>query len=151
MRAALALPVLAGVTPAGATASLSCSAQDRAVSFAVEAVVSHGVGEVVTGFRGEAILRLKGIPDGFRPQVFESGNLTQAWIRGRDVKIRIYRDGPESGPRASVELVIETRGAGGDATDFRGTYELSVEHLAASSGAEARTAKARGKAACSLG
>jgi hypothetical protein len=40
-------------TPAYATASLSCSANDKSPRFSAEGIVSHGVGETVAQFAGE--------------------------------------------------------------------------------------------------
>jgi hypothetical protein len=53
-------------TPAYATASLSCSADDKSLRFSAEGIVSHGVGEAVAQFAGELEVRLKDAPPGLR-------------------------------------------------------------------------------------
>jgi len=48
-----AIAALLLATPAYATASLSCSADDKSLRFSAEGIVSHGVGEGVAQFTGE--------------------------------------------------------------------------------------------------
>ena len=135
-------------TPAYATASLSCSADDKSLRFSAEAIVSHGVGETVAQFAGELEVRLKEAPPGLRKLPLALEHLTQRWLHGREVKLRLFREREGDG---SVELVVETRRAANDETEFSGRYVLTVSSEDAAPGAPARTLKARGRASCSLG
>ncbi|MFL4974575.1 MAG: hypothetical protein ACJ8DT_12930 [Microvirga sp.] len=135
-------------TPAYATASLSCSADDKSLRFSAEAIVSHGVGETVAQFAGELEVRLREAPPGLRKLPLALEHLTQRWLHGREVKLRLFREREGDG---SVELVVETRRAANDETAFSGSYVLTVSSEDAAPGAPARTLKARGRASCSLG
>jgi hypothetical protein len=147
------LPLAAGLlaaTPALATASLSCSAADRSLKFSADAVVSRGLGEQVPQFSGEIELLMKGVPEDFRKLALSLEHLTQRWLYGREVKLRLYRE-REGEPHGSVELVVETRRTPKDETEYRGRYELTVFTLASPQDSTPKTLKARGRAACSLG
>jgi len=65
-------------------------------------------------------------------------------------QLRLFREREGEG-QGSVELVVETRRAGKDETEFSGSYVLTVSSEDAAPGAPARTLKARGRASCSLG
>src|SRR5215203_4870578 len=69
-------------TPAYATASLSCSADDKALRFSAEGIVSHGVGETVAQFAGELEVRLKDAPPGLRKLPLALEHLTQRCCTG---------------------------------------------------------------------
>ena len=148
LAAALAA-TLAGAGPAAATATLSCEVDDKALALDVQASVAHGMGEALTGFRGEIRVRLKGAPADFGTLVLEPEHLTQSWIHGRDVRLRIYRERSE-GAHGAVELVLETRSRGGD-TSFVGRYALTVDLLRQPGDGAVTTLKAQGRATCSLG
>ena len=137
-------------TPAYATASLSCSADDKSLRFSAEGIVSHGVGETVAQFAGELEVRLKEAPPGLRKLPLALEHLTQRWLHGREVKLRLFREREGEG-QGSVELVVETRRAANDETEFSGSYVLTVSSEDAAPGTPARTLKARGRASCSLG
>ena len=51
--------------------------------------------------------------------------LAQRWLHGREVKIRLFREREGEG-QGSVELVVETRRAANDETEFSGSYVLTV-------------------------
>ncbi|HEX2555918.1 MAG TPA: hypothetical protein VHL98_19635 [Microvirga sp.] len=146
--AAILVALVAGAAPAGATATLSCEVDDKAVKLDVQASVAHGMGEALSGFRGEIGVRLKGAPADFGTLVLEPEHLTHSWINGREVRLRLYRERGE-GAHGAVELVLETRAAGGD-TSFVGRYVLTVDHLRPGA-SEVATLKAQGRATCSLG
>jgi hypothetical protein len=102
----------------------------------------------VAQFAGEIEVRLKDAPPGLRKLPLALEHLTQRWLHGREVKLRLYREGDGQG---SVELVVETRRAGKDETEFSGSYVLTVSSEDAAPGAPTRTLKARGRASCSFG
>ena len=153
-RAALAALALAGplleARPALATATLSCDAGDKSVKLSVQAAVGHGAGESLSGFQGEIEVLLKGAPDDMRKLALGPEHLTQHWVHGRAVKLRIYRERPDGQP-GDVEIVVETRAGAADEPEHRGTYVLTVHVPGPSSGAEPKALKARGRATCSLG
>ncbi|MFL5233011.1 MAG: hypothetical protein ACJ8DM_08815 [Microvirga sp.] len=145
-----AIAALLLATPAYATASLSCSADDRSLRFSAEGIVSHGVGETVAQFAGELEVRLREAPPGLRKLPLALEHLTQRWLHGREVKLRLFRERDGEG-QGSVELVVETRRAANDETAFSGSCVLTVSGEDAAPGAPARTLKARGRVSCSLG
>ncbi len=145
-----AIAALLLATPAYATASLSCSADDRSLRFSAEGIVSHGVGETVAQFTGELEVRLREAPPGLRKLPLALEHLTQRWLHGREVKLRLFRERDGEG-QGSVELVVETRRAANDETAFSGSCVLTVSGEDAAPGAPARTLKARGRVSCSLG
>ncbi len=145
---ALAGPLLGG-RPALATATLSCDASDRSLKLSVQAVVGHGAGESLSGFQGELQVLLKGAPDDIRKLALGPEHLTQHWVHGREVKLRIYRERPD-GLTGDVELVVETRASAPDEPEHRGTYALTGHVPGPSPGAGLKTLKAHGRATCSL-
>ena len=131
-------------TPAYATASLSCSADDKSLRFSAEGIVSHGVGETVAQFAGELEVRLKDAPPGLRKLPLALEHLTQRWLHGREVKLRLFREREGEG-QGSVELVVET--AGGERRD-RVQPQLRPDGVrrgrrARRAGADAQGARAR--------
>jgi hypothetical protein len=78
------------------------------------------------------------------------GGAIHRWLHGREVKLRLFREREGEG-QGSVELVVETRQAAKDETEFSGSYVLTVSSQEAAQGTPARTLKARGRASCSLG
>ena len=137
--------------PAFATASLYCTAEDKAVKFSAEAVVSHGLGEQVPQFSGELVLLMKDAPQELRRIALGIGELTQKWLHNGEVKLRLYRDVEGEKQQGSVELVVETKRAPKDETAYRGSYALTVTAAPAGGAAASKTLKARGRASCSLG
>lgn len=146
---ALALALLLGALgPAGATASLTCSATDRSLAFSAQAIVGHGLGEALSGFRGNIQLLMRNTPEALRELEFAGEHLTHHWVNGRELKLRLFREGAgDSG--GSVELVVETRAVTNDDPKHRGSYLLNVT-LPLVEG-HPKTLKARGRATCSLG
>src|SRR3954447_392622 len=139
-RPAFPTPPFLPAPPASATASLSCSADDRSLRFSAEGIVSHGVSETVAQFGGELEVRLKDAPPGLRKLPLALEHLTQRWLHGREVKLRLFRERDGEG-QGSVELVVETRRAANDETAFSGSCVLTVSGEDAAPGAPARTLK----------
>jgi hypothetical protein len=148
MRILLSFALILLSTPALASASLACSAEDKAVRFSADAVVSRGLGEQVPQFSGQIELLVQGVPEDFRKLSLSLEHLTQRWLHGGEVKLRIYRE-REGEPHGSVELVIATRQSRKDETEYRGRYELAVTTVGQD--LAAKTLKARGRATCSFG
>jgi hypothetical protein len=133
--AVLVLPMaLLGVRPGLATASLSCEAEDKSLKFSAQAVVGHGMGESLSGFQAEIEVLLKGVPENLRKLELAGEHLTQHWLHDREVRLRMYRDGPGPGPETagSVELVVETKAVAKDEPEHRGRYLLTVSTPGAS-------------------
>lgn len=147
--AAILAALIAGAAPAAATATLSCEVDDKSVKLDVQASVAHGMGEALTGFRGEIGVRLKRAPVDLGTLSLDPEHLTHSWIHGREVRLRLFRE-RGGGAQGSVELVLETRSRGGDDSSFVGRYSLAVDVLRPGAG-EVTTLKAQGRATCSLG
>jgi hypothetical protein len=137
--------------PAHATASLACSIADRSLHLDLQSAVGRGAGEVISNVRGELQSKLKDIPDDLRKVEFENSHLTQSWLYGRDLRLRLYRERSGEGQHGYVELIIQTRRTGkDDEAPHVGTYEIEV-YFIPTAGSEGRTLKARGRAKCLVG
>ncbi len=146
----LGLMAVASATPASATASLSCSIDDKSLKLEVTGIASHGLGEVLTSFDGTAEVRLRGVPDALKSLKLERASVTQYWLDGPLFKLRLY--GETSGsPHGSVEIVIETRRSARDETDYPGTYRLELTAAGSGSGPDPAPVRAKGKVSCSVG
>jgi hypothetical protein len=146
----VALLILASV-PAFATGSLSCSFADRNVKLEAEAAFSHGVGEGFMNFGGTLEVLAKAAPEDLRKLDLTLEHLTQRWLYGKELKLRIYHERTGNAPHGYVELIVQTRQHGREETDYRGSYVLNVYHLPDGSSSEGKTLTLRGKAACSVG
>ena len=144
-----------GIGPADvaqASAGLSCSVEDKTLKLEVEGAFSRGVGEGVSNFGGKLEVLAKTTPDDFRSVDLEREHLTQTWINGRDLKLRMYREREgNAAPHGYVELVVETRQSPRDELEYAGSYVLTVFHLKSEQDSEGKTFTARGKAKCSAG
>ena len=92
----------------------------------------------------------KGIPADLSKLPLELEHLTQRWLYGKDLKLRLYHERPGAGLHGTLELIVEAKQAQRDETEFRGTYVLIVYHIPAE-GADGKTITLRGRAACSVG
>ena len=148
---AFALSVLA-IAPAHATASLSCSFGDANLALEVEGTISRGVGEGVMNFGGTLEIKAQAaaIPENLRKTEFDLSHLTQRWLYGTEVKLRLYRERGENEPHGYVELIIETKRAPRAESSYRGSYLLIIYDVPVAQGAEAKTVTLRGRAACSV-
>lgn len=148
---ALALCVLA-VAPAHATASLSCSFRDTTLALEVEGTISRGVGEGVVSFGGtlEILAKAAAIPDDLRKTEFDLSHLTQRWLYGSEVKLRLYRERGENEPHGYVEIIVETKRVPREESSYRGTYVLVIYDVPTAQGVEAKTVTLRGRASCSV-
>jgi hypothetical protein len=140
-----------GVGAAHASAGFSCSIEDKALRVSVEGAFSRGVGEGVINFGGRLEVLAKATPEDLRRLDLERENLTQTWINGRDLKLRMYRERAGAAPHGYVELVLETRQSSRDELEYAGAYVLTVHHLVSEQDSQGKTFTARGKARCSAG
>jgi hypothetical protein len=136
---------------AQASAGFSYGIEDNVLKLSVEGAFSRGIGEGVINFGGKLEVLAKATPDDLRNLDLERENLTQTWINGRDLKLRMYRERTGSAPHGYVELVVETRQSARDELEYAGTYVLTVHHLTTEQDSEGRTFTVRGKARCSAG
>lgn len=149
---ALALALVpVSAAPAGATGSLDCAIDDKAVTFDAQIVFSHGLPSGFTNERFELKLKGKGVPDDLRDLKLDAAALVHHWFRGRELKLHLYHERAE-GRHGTVELVIETRTGPKDEDEgaFSGRYWLEVTDLP-DGASEARTWSFKGKATCSAG
>lgn len=147
---ALALVAVVSAAPASATASLSCSIDDKSLKLEVTGIASHGFGEVLTNFDGTAEVRLRGGPDALKSLMLERSSVTQYWLDGPLFKLRLYSETSGSS-HSSVEIVIEARRYGRDETDYPGTYRLEFVSAGSGSGPSTTPVRAKGKVSCSVG
>lgn len=151
--AAVLFGLLVTATPAAATATLDCSLDDRRIAFQARASVAHGFGEAISGFEGTVSFRGAGLPAGLGVIALDGDSLVHHWLHGRDLRLRVYRPGAEAEPFGEVEIVIETRAAGGrdDATAYRGRFRATLVATPAAAGAEPKRTTVAGRIICSLG
>ena len=128
------------------------SREDKTLKLSVEGAFSRGVGEGVINFGGRIEVLAKTTPDDFRSVDLEREHLTQTWINGRDLKLRMYREREgNAAPHGYIELLLETRQSSRDELEYTGSYVLTVFHLKSGQDSEGKTLSARGKAKCSAG
>lgn len=142
--------VCAAASPAAATGSFGCSADDKAVAFEAEAVFSYGLGEPFSNFRSRLSVKGKGAPAGLADLELDGQSLVHHWLHGTELKLRLYHERAEA-PHGSVELVIETRRRPDDETDYAGRYVLRVFEVGGTAGAEGKELIYKGKVTCSVG
>lgn len=135
--------------PAGATATLDCSASDGAVAFDIAAAVSHGMGAALTNVRANLTLKAKGVPPPLAAFSLDGEALVHHWILGRALKLHFYHERTEV-PAATLELVIQTRGSGAEEDGFAGRYLLTFTEPGQGA-ADGRTHTFKGKVTCGLG
>ena len=122
----LALPLLLAVAPANATASLTCDAADRNVSFDLLGNMGSGDGGSIQLIGGT--IKLKAIRGKFEATEFNVGSahIAGQWSFGKELRIGIASD--EVGD-VSIYLAIiaeRTKGPAGDMERYRGGYVLKV-------------------------
>ena len=148
---AVAMAVAVAGSPAWASGGFSCTVEDKALKASVEGAYSRGVGEGVINFGGRIEVLAKAAPEDFRSIELEREHLTQTWIHGRDLKLRMYRERQGSAPHGYVDLVVETRQSPKDELEYAGTFALTVFHVVSEKDSEGKTFTVRGKATCSAG
>ena len=122
-----AAPALAAPVPAGATASLTCEADDRNLSFDLLGNIGSGDGGAIQLIGGE--IKLKSVRGKFDAREFKVApeHLSGQWSFGKELRIGIS---PESVDEVSVFLAIiatRTNSAGSDLGRYRGEYVLKVQ------------------------
>ena len=142
--------LVSGPGRAHATATLSCSADDKVLVFDAMAVVGHGRNYAIEQFRAELKLRLKGVPEDRRVLTLADEHLTHRWLHGRDLKLLIFQEQP-GGPVPWVELVIQTRRKPGEDANSAGTYRLTVPLPDPKDPTKTRDFTAEGRVTCSIG
>ena len=122
---ALGLPILLAATPAKATASLTCNAADRNVSFDLLANMSSSDGGSIQLIGGT--IRLKAVRGKFEATEFkiESAHIAGQWNFGKELRLGIASDEVRD---ISVYLAIiaELTKGGDDMDHYRGGYVLKV-------------------------
>ena len=73
-------------------------------------------------------------------------HLTQRWLYGKELKLRLYQSGPATGPHGSVELIVRDQAARrARRRTTAGTYVLTVYHiLPRRAGGDGKTITLRG-------
>jgi hypothetical protein len=140
--------LLAGPAPALATGTIDCSIADASVALDVSAAVSSGPGGQFSRLDGKLEIKAKAVPDGLRKTDIALDNLTQRWLAGNELKLRLYRDAGGDAPSGEINLIIEAKRAGKDKLDYRGTYVLTLSHAVAG---EEKVVTLRGRASCVAG
>jgi hypothetical protein len=117
---------LAGAVPAGATASLTCEADDRNLSFNLLGNIGSGDGGAIQLIGGE--IKLKSVRGKFDAREFKIApkHLSGQWSFGKELRIGVS---PESVDEVSVFLAIIARANSGDSGlgRYRGEYVLKVQ------------------------
>ncbi|MDI4658323.1 hypothetical protein [Xanthobacter autotrophicus] len=144
----LALSV-AGLSPAGATGSLNCSIDDKAIAFEAQAVFSHGLASDFSNFRAELNATAKDAPPAFAKVEMDGAALAHHWFHGNELRLHLYQERTEA-PFGSLELVLRTRSRDADETAFAGRYELRL-FVAGVDGGKDFERTYKGRATCSAG
>ncbi len=147
--AALALAATIGSAgPTFASGSVSCSISDKSLQLEMSGVISRGVGAGLISVEGEAKSDIAILTGGMKTFTFDREQITQYWLSGQVLKLRIYRES-EGSPHESLDLEIEARQKGGiDSPSFPGTYTATATSMAGVTGSEAKSATVKGKISC---
>ncbi len=79
--------------------------------------------------RGDLKLSHPSITSDLKVNTLQRPDVTQFWMTGRDLKLRLYRDSTAS-PGESVEIIMEATGRSGDeGTAYRGTFKAILSQL----------------------
>ena len=117
---------LAAAVPAKATASLSCEANDRNLSFDLLGNIGSGDGASIQLIEGK--IKLKSVPGKFAAREFRivPKHVAGQWSFGKELRIGIS---PESVDEVSVFLAVIASENGGDSdlSRYRGEYVLKVQ------------------------
>ena len=117
---------IAAAVPAKATASLTCEASDRNLSFDFLGNIGSGDGDRIQLIEGE--IKLKSVRGKFDAREFKiaAKHLSGQWSFGKELRIGIS---PESVDEVSVFLAIIARANSGDSdlTRYQGEYVLKVQ------------------------
>ena len=117
---------IAAAVPARATASLTCEANDRNLSFDLLGNIGSGDGERIQLIEGE--IKLKSVRGKFDTREFRiaAKHLSGQWSFGKELRIGIS---PESVDEVSVFLAIIARANSGDGalSRYRGEYVIKVQ------------------------
>ena len=122
-----AAAALAAAVPAEATASLTCEANDRNLSFDLLGNIGSGDGDRIQLIGGE--IKLKSVRGKFDAREFKiaAKHLSGQWSFGKELRIGIS---PENVDEVSVFLaIIVMRAKSGDSDlgRYRGEYVLKVQ------------------------
>ena len=122
-----AVAALAAAVPAGATASLTCAADDRNLSFELLGNIGSGDGGAIQLIGGE--IKLKPVPGKFTAREFKitPEHISGRWNFANELRIGVV---PESVNDVSVFLaIIATRAKSRDSDldRYRGEYVLKVQ------------------------
>jgi hypothetical protein len=142
------MSIALGATPVLATGTLDCNIADANMVLDASAAVRDGPGGHFSRLDGKLEIKAKGAPDSMRRMELKLDDLTQRWLHGNDLKLRVYRDRGGDGPSAEMDLVVEAKRSGKEKPDYSGTYLLTVSHMA---GGEEKVVTVRGRAKCTAG
>lgn len=136
--------------PAMATGNLGCEVDDATMSLNIESSISTGLGEPMLNFRGEASLKDGSISEPLRNPKFDRTHLTQYWLGGPDLRLRLYQDIDGEISQGSVELIIKTESSDEEG-GFAGRYTLMVYDTAGRKPGDAKESRFEGKVSCFAG
>lgn len=133
-----ALIVCAGATQAGATGTLTCEIDDKAVEFAAQGAVGS-IAASISGLSAE--LNLKAAAGRKATRIaLGAESLRQQWLDGPELRLWLRGDGEKDQP--AFDLVIVTRKK--SELDYAGAYRLTVDNAG-------KGRKVSGRVKCSLG
>ena len=101
-------------------------------------------------FKGELEILAPGIPKDFQKIEFAKEHLTQRWLDGRNLKLKIYRE-REGEPHGYVDIVIEAWPRKDEEDQFRGGYTLTIFDMSVKKDGEGKTTTLKGRVTCSAG
>ena len=149
--ASLGLILLAGTSPAWATATLDCHASDKTVDFSIMGIVPHGQGDPLMQVRAELKADPVGLSDKTEPVEMSDENNTQYWLDAEVLNLVFYKEMETAGAFSSTELTIKTVVRAEDDAYFDGTYHLTSYLPAADGKGEPTEMQADGTVSCSVG
>ncbi|MBX5214181.1 MULTISPECIES: hypothetical protein [unclassified Rhizobium] len=122
--------VLAGLLGAAGAAHadsrLFCSADDAQARFTLESGFASDAGHRLNHFRGALVVRDPAQAT-FAKRLFESQHLSNHWSRDGELLLEVFDGGGDDTGGATLDLVVVAGVRGKPASNFSGTYSLTIE------------------------
>ena len=118
---------LAGAVPAGATASLTCEADDRNLSFNLLGNIGSGDGGAIQLIGGE--IKLKSVRGKFDARQFKVApeHMSGQWSFGKELRIGISLGIVEEVSVFLAIIAVRAKNSDSDLDRYRGEYVLKVQ------------------------
>jgi len=117
---AFALALIA--SPAHATASVACSAEDATLALSLGAAFGRALGAGIANFGATLTIHVPHVAPDLRALKLDRSDLSQSWWHEETLNFALHRDQLNS----SLDLIIETRQHPSEENRYDGRYRLII-------------------------